>query len=50
MVAGAAGLSVYTKYYLGDYYDAGWSYIIGWVGVGLLAVALVMLIVLIGRR
>lgn len=50
VVAGAAGLSVYTKYYINDHATAGWSYGLGWAGIGLLTIGLVMIIILIGRR
>ena len=50
VICGAAGLSLYAKNYLDDTRDADWSYIIGWLGVCLLGIGLVLLLLIFMRR
>jgi len=50
VIFGAAGLSLYAKNYLDDTRDADWSYIIGWLGVSLLGISLVLLLLVFMRR
>lgn len=50
IVAAIGGLSTYVRYYDNKYYRFDWSYIVGWVGVCFIAVAMVSIIVGIERR
>ena len=50
VVAAIGGLSTYVRYYDNKYYRFDWSYIVGWVGVCFIAVAMVSIIVGIERR
>jgi len=50
IVCGASGLVVYHSKCLKDYQNIDWSYIIGWFGVCLLGIGLVLLFLLFIRR
>ena len=46
VVFAASGLGLYAKYYIVGLWEAGWSYIIGWVGTAFLGLGLVIMIIM----